>query len=85
MEDELCYSTVNFKPFDKEKSKVSEETVLYAEVKRKQSTSHTETTEKGASTPISPVYRRASVFLGLLCFLLLAALTAVSIFYYIHV
>ncbi|XP_039535317.1 C-type lectin domain family 4 member A [Pimephales promelas] len=83
MEDELCYSTVTFKPFNKEKSKVrqSEESVLYAEVNRKQSTSHTETTEKEASTPI---FRRASMFLGLLCFLLLAALTAVSIFCYIH-
>ncbi|CAM4701528.1 unnamed protein product [Leuciscus chuanchicus] len=87
MEDELCYSSVTFKPFDKEKSKVrqSEEPVLYAEVKSKQSTSHIETTEKGASTPISPVYRGVSVFLGLFCFLLLAALTAVSVFYYIHV
>ncbi|KAK7147270.1 hypothetical protein R3I94_009949 [Phoxinus phoxinus] len=90
MEDESCYSSVIFKPFDKEKSKVrqSDEFVLYGEVKRKQSseeTSHTEITEKEASTPISLVYRRVSVFLGLLCFLLLAALTAVSIFYYIHV
>ncbi|XP_056089030.1 C-type lectin domain family 1 member B isoform X2 [Rhinichthys klamathensis goyatoka] len=86
MEDELCYSTITFKPFNKEKSKVRQldESALYAEVNRKQSTSHTETTGREASTPISRVYRRASVFLGLLCFLLLAALTAVSIFYYIH-
>ncbi|KAK7147271.1 hypothetical protein R3I94_009949 [Phoxinus phoxinus] len=50
MEDESCYSSVIFKPFDKEKSKVrqSDEFVLYGEVKRKQSseeTSHTEITD----------------------------------------
>ncbi|XP_051720351.1 uncharacterized protein LOC127496699 isoform X2 [Ctenopharyngodon idella] len=101
MEEELCYSTVIFKPIDNEKPTESEETALYAEVKRKESTLHTTsetsaaqcslkesvlptkdclTEEKGASTLISPVYRRAAVFLGLLCFLLVAAVTAVSIF-----
>ncbi|XP_067304644.1 C-type lectin domain family 4 member A [Pseudorasbora parva] len=108
MEEELCYSTVIFNPFDKEKRQSTvthEEPVLYAEVKRNQSTSHTtsETSaaqcslkesflraqtslakEKGVSSSISPAYRRPAVFLGLLCFLLLAALTAVSIFHYIH-
>ncbi|XP_016308723.1 C-type lectin domain family 7 member A-like isoform X2 [Sinocyclocheilus anshuiensis] len=105
MEEELCYSTVCFKPFDNQKSTVPqlEESVLYAEVKRKQSTSQTppETSErslnksvlsahdslteaKDAATPIFSAYRRATVFLGLLCFLLLAALTAVSVFNYIH-
>ncbi|XP_016380129.1 C-type lectin domain family 9 member A-like isoform X2 [Sinocyclocheilus rhinocerous] len=105
MEEELCYSTVCFKPFDNQKSTVPqlEESVLYAEVKRKQSTSQTppETSERSlnksvlpahdslteakyAATPIFSAYRRATVFLGLFCFLLLAALTAVSVFNYIH-
>ncbi|XP_043116435.1 C-type lectin domain family 9 member A isoform X2 [Puntigrus tetrazona] len=89
MEEEVCYSTVTFKPYDRDKSTVrqSEESVLYAEVKRKQSASQTppESTEKEAVTQISPAYRRATVLLGLICFLLLAALTAVSAFNYIHV
>ncbi|XP_067263802.1 C-type lectin domain family 7 member A isoform X2 [Chanodichthys erythropterus] len=103
MEEELCYSTVIFKPRDNGKPTESEETVLYAEVKRLDSTLHTtlETsaaqcstkeflptkdclTEEGSSTPVSPACRRAAVFLGLLCFLLVAAVTAVSIFHYIH-
>ncbi|XP_016380128.1 C-type lectin domain family 9 member A-like isoform X1 [Sinocyclocheilus rhinocerous] len=107
MEEELCYSTVCFKPFDNQKSTVPqlEESVLYAEVKRKQSTSQTPpetsaaerslnksvlpahdslTEAKYAATPIFSAYRRATVFLGLFCFLLLAALTAVSVFNYIH-
>lgn len=107
MEDELCYSTVFFKPSDNDKSRVRqlEESVLYAEVKGKQSTSQASpetsaaerslnksvlpahdslTEEKEATTPISPAYRRATVFLGLLCFLLFAALTAVSVLIYIH-
>ncbi|XP_050988137.1 C-type lectin domain family 9 member A [Labeo rohita] len=106
MEEELCYSTVIFKPNSNEKSVPRlEESVVYAEVNVKQSTSQTPpetsaaecslnksvflahdspTEENEAATPISPAYRRATVFLGLLCFLLLAVLTAVGVFYYIH-
>ncbi|XP_051577956.1 C-type lectin domain family 9 member A isoform X2 [Myxocyprinus asiaticus] len=40
--------------------------------------------EKEVVIPISPSYRKATVCLGLLCFLLLSALTAISIFNYIH-
>ncbi|XP_058602318.1 C-type lectin domain family 9 member A isoform X2 [Onychostoma macrolepis] len=88
MENEVYYSTVTFKSSDNDKSTVpqSEESVLYAEVKRKQSTSQTppENTEKETSIQISPTYRRATVSLGLLCFLLLTALTTFSTFNYIH-
>ncbi|KAL1259599.1 hypothetical protein QQF64_010176 [Cirrhinus molitorella] len=111
MEEELCYSSIVFKPNDNVKSVVQlEESVLYAEVNVKRSTSQTppETPvlscaaaehplnksvfpaheslieEKNAATQISPVYRQASVFLGLLCFLLLTVLTAVSVFSYIN-
>lgn len=42
------------------------------------------TEAKDATTPTFSVYRRATVILGLLCFLLLAGLTAVSVFIYIH-
>ncbi|XP_048008607.1 C-type lectin domain family 9 member A isoform X5 [Megalobrama amblycephala] len=104
MEEEF-YSTVIFKPYDNEKPTESDETVLYAEVKRLESTLHTTsetsdaqcslkesvlptkdclTEEEGSSTPVSPACRRAAVFLGLLCFLLVAAVTTVSIFHYIH-
>ncbi|XP_048008605.1 C-type lectin domain family 7 member A isoform X3 [Megalobrama amblycephala] len=95
MEEEF-YSTVIFKPYDNEKPTESDETVLYAEVKRLESTLHTTsetsdaqcslkesvlptkdclTEEEGSSTPVSPACRRAAVFLGLLCFLLVAAVT----------
>ncbi|XP_056331896.1 C-type lectin domain family 9 member A isoform X2 [Danio aesculapii] len=40
--------------------------------------------EKSMKSSISPAYRRAAVILGLLCFLLFAVLTALSIFSYIY-
>lgn len=88
MEEELCYSTVSFKTFDNDKSAVPEyvESVLYAEVKGGKSASKSppETTEKSMKSSISPAYRRAAVILGLLCFLLFAVVTALSIFSYIY-
>ncbi|XP_065101537.1 C-type lectin domain family 12 member A [Paramisgurnus dabryanus] len=88
MEEEVCYSTVIFKSFENDKSKeLQSDDSIYAEVKKKEITSEIspESSEKEVSTPISPSHRRATLVLGLLCFLLLSALTAVSILYYNHV
>ncbi|XP_052000056.1 C-type lectin domain family 9 member A [Xyrauchen texanus] len=83
MEEDVCYSTVTFNKHEVPQSK---ESVLYAEVTRKTTSSQTtsESPEKEVVVPISPFYRQATVCLVLLCFLLLSALTAICIFNYIN-
>ncbi|TRY89452.1 hypothetical protein DNTS_016049 [Danionella cerebrum] len=77
MEEELCYSTVTFKAFDEEKASAPESLFTGA--------AHDSLSEgKVANSSIAPGNRRVVGILGLLAFLLLAALVAASAFGYIY-